>query len=556
MGQIKLKNESDILNVSYRQRVIEEITGTENITRKNEMLKRYEVYKDRTIKWIVEALLRENLKPETIAQMENRAANISIARKIVNKRARSYKGGALREFGAQGQEKFTKFYQLLDVDQRMKKADQYRELFKNCMLQVIPELCTPESTEAAPKFKVKVRVLAPFQYDVIEDYYDHEIPRVVILSDFVERNRYNMGIEPGTDGRATGITPVFHEGDRVDQIIADSPEDAGSNMRTFIWWSDHYHFTTDDKGEIIPELGNEKNQNPIQELNFVNVAEEQDGEFWARGGDDLIDGSILINKLITDMNSIAFIQGWGQMVITGKSIPATIKGGPHNAIILEHGKDDPTPSVTYQSGNPPLDVWMKMIEQYIALLLSTNDLSPSHVAAKLESPGNAASGIALLIEQSEATDSVEMTQNSFKNVERQLVSKTAKWHNVLAEKNALAKDFFAIGQLPEQEFSIKFLSNKAVTTEAEKLGNLKLRKDLGINTMLDLIKMDNPDMTDEQAEEKLLQITKERLERMSDAMEQAIDQSLPKPAEMQKSDPVDQEDDTPDLNASVEESPY
>ena len=44
----RLITEDQILDPEFRAKVIKEITATENVTRKKEHLKRYEVYKDQT----------------------------------------------------------------------------------------------------------------------------------------------------------------------------------------------------------------------------------------------------------------------------------------------------------------------------------------------------------------------------------------------------------------------------------------------------------------------------------------------------------------------------
>jgi hypothetical protein len=517
--KMKLFNEEQILDSEFRKKVIDEIQGSENKNRKMSMLKRHEVYRDNTLKWVIEALTKEGLKSTTLQIMKNRAANISIAKKVVNKLARCYVGGVRREVEpASEQDKVDTLARLMSWDTKMKKADRYRQLFKNTQPQVIPEYSTQFSTPEQPKYKLKLRVLAPWQYDVIEDCYDREVPRVLILSDFVNRNVMANSLVAGSDGRQ-----AQSEGDGRDQTIADSPQDAGKDQLCYIWWSNKYHLTTDDKGQIIPELTPEGDVplNPIEVMPSVNVAEDQDGEFWALGGDDLIDGAILVNTVITDMLAIAFIQGWAQMVVTAKKVPKTLEGGPHNALIFEYETGDPVPDVKFVSAQPPLDVWMQTVEQYVALLLSTNDLSPTSIANKIDA-NQFPSGIALLIEQSEATSSIEDKQKIFQDAERKLWDIVARWQNLYFEAGALEPDFEQVGKVGEIDVSLKFTQSKPAMTEKEKLDNLKVRKDLGINTMVDLIMIDNPDLTEEEATTKLTQIMEERVKRIADAMTQSL----------------------------------
>jgi len=507
-------SEEQILDPSFRAQVIREISSNENVDRKNMELRKYEVYKDQTKKWAIELLARE-LKRETVAEMEKRATNVSICRKIINKLAQCYVNGVVRTVPDEGSQVAMDFLaEHLRLNSVMKKVDRYSELFHNTMLQIVPYLC--EDAEEGPQYDLQLKVLPPHAYDVIEDPKNKEKPKVVILTDFVERNQRTQDnfFQPGSDGRNTqGIIPNFHQGDRKEQTIADSPEDAGQENREYIFWSPKYHFTCNGKGEILVDKSPEGNLNPIQALPFVNFAGDQDGQFWARGGDDLVDGAVLINVLLTDMNAIANVQGWGQLVIKGKNVPTYIQGGPHTALKMEYEKDDPVPDVQFVSSNPPLDIWMQMIEQHVALLLSTNNLSPASVAGKLDA-ANFPSGIAMLIEQSESTAEVQDKQRLFKDAEPQVWRILKKWIDVYAPTGQLEEKLSDGGsKLLTTEVNLKFMNPKPVISEKEKLETLKMRQELGISTIVDLILMDNPDLTEEEAEKKALEISKENMER-------------------------------------------
>jgi len=502
---MKLFEENQILDPEYRKQVIAEILGAENVQRKREMRKRYEVYKDQAMKYVAEKLSNEGLEAETVVQMVNRASNISLCRKVVDKLARAYIGGVNRitkdEISdAQVQE----MGDLMNFDQKQKKSDKYRELYKNCAIQFVPELDQVESSQAgSPRYNIKQRVYSPWQYDVIEDSHDRERARVYILSDYSEIARPSMMAEDDRNNR-------------TDDKIADAPEESGlGGPEEFIWWSDDYHFTTNENGEIMPNKSPEDLANPISLLNFVRVSEDQDNHFWAEGGDDLIHGSILVNTIITDMFAIAYQQGWGQFVITGKNVQQQQKVGPHNAMVFEvEDSDDPRPSVEVVSANPPLDSWMKSVEQYVALLLSTNNLSPATVSVKLDAV-QFPSGIAMLIEMSEAVNEVIDTQEMFVDAERKEWEIVKRWQNLYFDKKALTGRFAAIGKFPEDlVVSTVFKERQPVVTENEKLNNIKIRKDLGINTMLELIMIDEPQLKLEQAEEKLKKILEEKIEAM------------------------------------------
>src|SRR5882757_809299 len=169
---MQIFTEEQILDQGFRARVIKDINGTWNKRRKREMRKRHEVLKDNTVKYVIEKLIQEGMLPQTIALMENRAANISVCRKIIEKLARCYNGGAQRDAGGEvPNQQISDLAVLMEMDQKMKKADKYSELFKNCAVMVIPEVCEKDES-GKDTYRLKTRVLGPWQYDVIENAKD------------------------------------------------------------------------------------------------------------------------------------------------------------------------------------------------------------------------------------------------------------------------------------------------------------------------------------------------------------------------------------------------
>lgn len=545
---MKLKTEKQVLDMGFRKLVIKEIMGGENIGRKKESLRRYEIYKDKVEKYVVEALSKEGLKDETVAQMANRCSNISVCRKVVNKLARTYSGGVSRETESEGgNTQISELARLLCFDEKMRKGDRYRELQKNMMFQIVPEgVSDPE--EPKMLFKLVMRTLLPWHYDVIEDYRDRESPKCVILSDFMDGDITEASATENEAGIHRSTRPFLVGSNNKDEIIADNPMDSNKGKRkVFVWWTKSYHFCTDENGAIVENLENPENKNPIEMLPFVNNAEDQDGQYWAIGGDDLINGSILINKKITDMFFIAWMQGWGQWVVTGKNLKDRIQIGPNNAIVLDYDPEsgEPKPEVSVVSANPPLESWMRMIEQYTALLLTTNNLSPGNIAGKLDA-NTFPSGIAMMIEMSEATDDISDKQKSYKDIERNLWEIIKRWQNSLLASQELIEEFVEIGALPEDlNVSIKFNEIKPVISETEKLNGLKLRKELGLNTEIELLMLDNPDLSEDEAEQKLLKIKEQKLENQEEfGLDQEAD---PKKQEEEKPKDGDKKDDNAEV---------
>lgn len=509
----KLQKEQDILDDAFRAQVIREMTkDQEIIQRKASMLRRYEVYRDNTIKWVLHALNAEGYREETLAQMRNRASNVSIARKVVNKLAQTYIGGVDRRCDdSRGQEAVDLLSDELDFDSAMKKADRYRQLFRNTTVGTMPILDTASSMEVE-KYRLKTMVFAPWEYDVIEDPNDPEKALVYIFTDFLERRNYDSPdphyAEAAKGYRTSGLGT--RSGDGKDQAVADSAEDAGTNDRRFIWWSPSFHFTTDKTGKIVQDVSPNDLSNPIKMLPLVDLNEEQDGNYWSQGGQDVVEQSIQINKKLTDVSYIQFVQGWGQAVLTGKDLDKAIELGPDNLLKLEH---DGTvePKFTFASSNPDIQSWLDSIRVDLALLLSTNNLSPRTISAKLDTQ-NLASGISMLIENAEVLSDQKDTQKKFQDKEPVMWEIIRRWHELYKDSNSLIEAFDRIETFQDSNVSLIFHESRAPITTKEKLEELKLKKSLGLISHMGMLKEMYPDMSESQIEQMMDDIKKEKQE--------------------------------------------
>lgn len=505
---MKLVNDDQLLDEQFRQAVLTEIEGPENTLRKLESKRRSEVYNDNVRKHVIDRLSGE-MDDSTVSEMKHRTANISICKKIIDKKSRVYRNGIVRSSGDDiVDQQITYLSNLINLNQEMKKVNKYLELYKNVTVQVLPVL-----DHATQKYKIKLNVLAPHFYDVIEDINDPTKPRVFILSYFNENTSATRALVDG-DGRGHGISThhgnSWKSGDGKDQIIADAPTDQGVN-KEYIWWSHKFHFTTDADGNILPDKSPEDLLNPIGELNFIDFHKEQEGQYWSLGGEDLIEGSILVNLLLTDLYFIAKVQGMGLFYAFGKGLPKTIKVGPNDAFIVEMEEGDPTPQIGFATSSPPINDHMQMIEQYVALLLSTNNLEPTSISGNL-SVTSATSGIQEMIQKSEVTAEIEDDQEQYRDNEPLVIRLISKWLNVYKSRKLLHPLFERVGTINEfVDYSLQFQSVQPFMSEKEKLEVIRMRKELGLDSMIDLIQRDNPDLSKDEAQERALKVLEDKL---------------------------------------------
>lgn len=520
--------EDDILDLRKRKLIIDEIRGPENQRRRDEAFKRYQCHKDQTSYYVLDQL-KKQFSEATVVQMSYAISNISIVRKVVSKLARVYSNGVERKLESDDDTKSVQeIARVLNLNSQMKKTNRYLKLFKNTLFYVAPKRIGGE--DKAPIYTIKPYPMAPYLYDVIENPDDREVPMVVVLSNYRIQGQTTFSTSPMTEGRSsqTAVT-IVPKNDGKDQAIADHPQDAEADQDRYIWWSDKHHFTTDCEGRIInsaTEDGVETGKNPIEELPFVNIAEDQDGSFWALGGDDLIDGAIHVNCMMSHNEHIGVTQGYGQLVMKGKNLPKYLNVGPNTAIKLEWDKDeDPEPSFEFVSSNPPLADLRSNVEMYLALLLTTNNLSTNGVASSLNgSGGGFPSAIAMIIDKAESMEDVNDQQQIFMDAEPRIFEKIRLWSENLKASKQLDPKLNEI-PIPKSfdKLQNRFGAPKPLETDKERLEVIKSRKELKLITHVQAIMQDNPGMTEDEAKKQLLKVMAEENEKLVKQTKDAVD---------------------------------
>jgi hypothetical protein len=119
----------------------------------------------------------------------------------------------------------------------------------------------------------------------------------------------------------------------------------------------------------------------------------------------------------------------------------------------------------------------------------------------------------MLIDKAELIEDVQDRRDIFMYCEHELYEIIMDWIELYRANGLLCEDLVDTKFDPET-LTIKFNEVHTIISEKEKLDNLKLRKDLGLNTMAELIKIDNPDLTDDEVNAKILALTEEKQKAM------------------------------------------
>lgn len=556
----RIENEDELLNQEIRKKIIDDLEGPENQGRKDEHYKRHQCLNERTKNFVVTELLKQ-LDSQTVEEMQYCLSNIPITRKIIGKLARVYNNGVKRtvhkidakpdaskapvlpdDGNADPKAKPTKssepqpsddatkqieeLSEILELDTNMKKTNKYTKLHKTCAVFIKPVPDMADEIDSATdgdgdKWRIKPVVMAPYLYDVIEQFHDREKALCYVFSHYNPSGGGASSLLATNIARAgrAFLTPTIKpEGDNRDEITANSPSDKDKESKEYIFWSAKYHFTCNGKGEIIKSNIGENDSptpdNPIGMLPIKEFSVEQDGTFWPQGGGSLVDGDILINALLTHIFHIGVTQGYGQFWARGPSklMPKQFKVGPTKAIVMEMtSKDDPIPEIGFAKADPPLNDMMKMVEMYAAFLLTSNNLTATSISSRLDTMKNEASGIALIIDKAESTEDVKEQEQVFVDAEPDLFKIIAAWLNYFGAKDLLCEELVPFKDLPQDmDLRLKFGDSQPIMSETEKLANIETRAQLGINTIVELLMKDDPNLNEEQAEERVQLLIQDR----------------------------------------------
>ena len=517
---MKLYTEDQLLDEATRKQLIKHIDSESNKRRKREAFRRYECLKDKTVNYVLDLLLKQ-FDVETVYEMQYAMSNLSVFRKVIQKLAKVYANGVKRTMPTESDTALIEDAAVyLDMNAAMKKTNRYFRAFLNTLVFV-----KPQSYEGGKD--VCLEVLPPFHYDVVEKADNPRDALAIVLSDYAPTRDTLYSLN---DAALAGRSGVGHA-KQIDAPVQSFSSITGigggasaeGDKRRFIWWSKGLHFTTDVNGVITDREAGEEITNPIAMLPFVNFVGEQDGQFWAEGGQDLADAGVSINVGLTNIKHAGFSQGFGQLYMTGKDLPKSVKTGINHCVQLEvTDKDEPQPTIGYLSANPPLDSLKSILEMEVALMLTTNNLSTSGFSVSLQGGKDFASGIALMIDKSESVEDISEQAAVFVKKEPEIFALAAAWSEVYRASGELTEAAAAIAypKNPE-EVQVAFPSSKPVMSESEQLDIYQKRKDMGLNTMIEILMRDDPSLTEETAQAKLDKIAAEKSAAMDTAIQTA-----------------------------------
>ena len=257
----------------------------------------------------------------------------------------------------------------------------------------------------------------------------------------------------------------------------------------WVYWDKEHTFTFDETGKKYTEDDNPDMINPYGVLPFVECFIEGKPEFSyldTNASNDLISTNLGINVAETNKNANVMFQSFGYLFVNGAGIDKdTMQIGQDKINYL--GVDGSISIVSPPNAIPALD---ESIQSSYKMLAQNYHLPTSFVEGT-----TAASGVALKMRNIELTDERKSDVTRWKDIEYKLFDLERLMFAVELGQDA--------GDLEDVDFS----ESVEVLNDQEQRDKWDWELEKGLIDLADIMMQKNPDLTREEAEEKLAEKT-------------------------------------------------
>lgn len=461
---------------------INEIESNQNKDRKKKEFASWQIY-DGNLRYYVENKVKQ-MYPKTWESYT--ISDYSVLKKIVDRKSQSYKEPPIRKLDTDQE---TQDYQALlnefRFNQAMRGFDRVYNQHKYALMAVFMEKEIEDNKE---KKEFKFIPLAPYEYDLVRSQ-DGSL-EVVVLSypdDYV----------------ITGP-----ESDYVNATISEAgQQDEGRSGKIYAFWTEYEHkifkVLKDDYGHKrieyleIPE--NPQGINPYGVLPFVYIPSGYDPNYPVNS--PLPYQSIELNSLMSVYLTSGNMQ-IGQLVL---KYPADqeiemVTSGLFTGMKLPQSKnpDDPDTEADYISPTPNLSGHRESILTYLSMILDEQGINSNQIINPNE---KFTSGFDRLLSSADLQGIIESNQDLYYTVEQHVYKIIKKMFMNEGEG----------GKFRSENVQVIYKKPKILVSDREKLENLKLMEDLGVLLEWQKFQIMDPNLTDEQARERLAMKKDEKL---------------------------------------------
>lgn len=499
------------LTGEFLKSTIAEIESESERTRRALAKRRHDIYRDGAEKFLIESIRREFSES---AVKEMRLVPLNLLKIIVQKIARVYSRPPTRKAANPSDQQLVDYYvNDLRMNELMQKANRYYVLASNTALYVRPKI-NPTDVESN---KLSFNVVPSYLYSVIPNPIDRTEIDSYIFSAFVAEGMIapDEGLTPATGRQGFNASPGY----KTDRDIVDSREKSmAQNAEQYLFWTKDWHVTTDSTGSPLMDTtqDNEQFVNPIGRLPVVGLQKDRDNEAWATDNEGTVSICMTIASAWSDLVTIAKHAGFNICSIISEEEPTKLTIGVNRGIHLKPTQTAPNPSISFVSQNPPLAEYEGIVTTLAKLVLMTSNVEPGSVNASQAQ--SFTSGFHQLLAMSDALEAIKADQPVMRRAEEDVWDVIKKFHNWMFDSNLLNSKARKLGRFSDDfSVSIQFAEIKPIESEQDRLARVKQLFELGLATKRDAMQILHPEMSEEDIDSKLLEISQESALRMDRA---------------------------------------
>jgi hypothetical protein len=451
-----LLSDSDILFF------LSEINSAEEIKRRSESLKSYSIFEGELHEFVLNGI--KQLYPKTWADYN--IADYNLLKKITEKKSKSYIKPPTRKLEQVTEtDKYKKILSDFNYDDTMKVVDQYKNQYRYCGLGVLRNRYFDIDGNHEDVYQFSA--LAPHEFVVHRDN---------------EKNIIAWSIPKGKDGDY------------------------------YIWtmWTDQSQVkirTRDYKSfDYIEISGNQDNINPFGMIPYVYVPMAASSKYPL--APSLPRQTIEVNKNLSVYLTSGNMQV-GQLVISHPQEQKIeeVSTGITVAMNLPQSSKEKHSATTaaYISPNPNLEGHKDSVLTYMMLVLDENGMNSN---SSIKSGETFTSGFDRLIANADVQDIIEDNQGMYSKVENET-------YQIIKHMNDVDGNY----TFKSEKLSITYALPKILTSDSEKLDNLKKKKDLRLWEEWELVQEADPNLTEEEAKEKVKRLKAENGNKQESSIE-------------------------------------
>lgn len=482
----------NLLDQLERKKIVDEILGEENTSRKRFEQRKFDIYRDRQDRYVLERLNEEFGTKSTMYM--RKVLSINPLPRIINEEASLYVTSPERVFeGASEQEidVLKRLYEYGKVDAKLRLSNRYYKLFNQAFLYLVPHMG-----------KLIPRVFGPKDLDVIPDENDPEEAYAYILNIWDVDMRSNL-----QQASSLRVDQKYFQNDQMNQSIADD-SDRKRELQRFVVWTKDLHFTMDGYGQIVGELI----QNPIGRLPFIDISHEKDFQFFVRRGSSAAEFTIDLLSQLSDLANISRLQAYSQAIVYSVEEPKDLRVGPTKVLWMKLDPNTPNtePKFVFESPTPDLASGLEIINTELKMFLSSRGLNPTVVSGKNELKAFS-SGIDHLLSNLDKFQASKEDMDLYYCVERELFDLYRAWNNVMqpvSGEGELIEDIKGPQISDKVKLNTIFHEPMMVQSKQEKEDSVLKLLDAGLITKRDAI-VELRGVSPEKADEILEEISKE-----------------------------------------------